>query len=563
MKVLKPKKSMSLSNRLRLGFACMLLLVVAVAAMGQWSGSQVRQQMRQITVEGATKVKRANAMLETVSAIGLQSRSAAMLSGTDFEQAEAQLKAANASIKAYASQQAELAESIQPSNATAEEVSLVEQVQALAAKTIPQFESEMKSADEGDTVAAQIGLMKRAAPLEKAWREKLGELVTLQNTLSAQAAADAELAQDRARMATGALVLLAIILGTLIAWRTTVRITQPLNRAVVVAERIAQGDLTSKVEVRIHDETGRLLEAIAAMQARLRDLVGGIGGAANAILVASSEVACGNLNLSERTEQTAHNLQGATSSLSDLTQTVQQSADASRQANELAASASEAASRGGEVVSQVVRTMDTISASSSKIADIISVIDSIAFQTNILALNAAVEAARAGEQGRGFAVVASEVRSLAGRSATAAREIKALIGASVGQVKEGSTLVNHAGKTIGDLVLSVRRVSTIMEEMTSATRDQSERIGHVSDSMGELEQMTQQNAALVEEGSAAAESLRDQAGRLTQLVATFRLTRDEPAPTHAAPPTQVRADSFPARPVRLVRQRSQAALPRS
>ena len=328
-------------------------------------------------------------------------------------------------------------------------------------------------------------------------------------------------------MVGGLLVLLAIGLGALIAWRITASITAPIGRAVVVVERIARGDLTSQVEVRIHDETGRLLEAIAAMQERLRTLVGEIGQTADSILVASSEVASGNLDLSQRTEQTSHNLQSAASSLVDLTGTVSQSADSARQAHQLASTASDAATRGGEVVGQVVRTMDTISASSRKIADIISVIDGIAFQTNILALNAAVEAARAGEQGRGFAVVAGEVRNLAGRSAQAAREIKALIGTSVDQVQEGSTLVNHAGKTIEELVQSVRRVSDIMGEITAATQEQSQRIGHVSQSVGALEEMTQQNAALVEEGAAAADSLKDQAGRLTQMVGTFRLSRND------------------------------------
>ena len=327
-------------------------------------------------------------------------------------------------------------------------------------------------------------------------------------------------------MVGGLLVLLAIGLGALIAWRITASITAPIGRAVVVAERIARGHLTSQVEVRIHDETGRLLEAIAAMQERLRTLVGEIGQTAHSILVASSEVASGNLDLSQRTEQTSHNLQSAASSLVVLTGTVSQSADSARQANQLASTASDAATRGGEVVSQVVRTMDTISASSRKIADIISVIDGIAFQTNILALNAAVEAARAGEQGRGFAVVAGEVRSLAGRSANAAREIKTLIGASVDQVQEGSTLVNHAGKTIEELVLSVRRVSDIMGEITAATQEQSQRIGQVNQSVGALDEMTQQNAALVEEGAAAADSLKEQAGRLTEMVGAFRLTRD-------------------------------------
>ena len=399
-------------------------------------------------------------------------------------------------------------------------------MQELGRKARPELANAIKAADDGDTVSATLALMTRVAPGETAWRTKLGELIDLQNTLNAEATASAEQTQSQARLVGGLLVALAIGLGALIAWRITTSITAPIGRAVVVAERIARGDLTSQVEVRIHDETGRLLEAIAAMQERLRTLVGEIGQTADSILVASSEVASGNLDLSQRTEQTSHNLQSAASSLVELTGTVSQSADSARQANQLASTASDAAPRGGEVVGQVVRTMDTISASSRKIADIISVIDSIAFQTNILALNAAVEAARAGEQGRGFAVVASEVRSLAGRSANAAREIKALIGASVDQVQEGSTLVHHAGTTMDELVQSVRRVSDIMGEITAATQEQSQRIGQVSGAVGELEEMTQQNAALVEEGAAAADSLKDQAGRLTQMVGTFRLTRD-------------------------------------
>ena len=400
-------------------------------------------------------------------------------------------------------------------------------MQELGRKARPELANAIKAADDGDTVSATLALMTRVAPGETAWRTKLGELIDLQNTLNAEATASAEQTQSQARLVGGLLVALAIGLGALIAWRITTSITAPIGRAVVVAERIARGDLTSQVEVRIHDETGRLLEAIAAMQERLRTLVGEIGQTADSILVASSEVASGNLDLSQRTEQTSHNLQSAASSLVELTGTVSQSADSARQANQLASTASDAATRGGEVVGQVVRTMDTISASSRKIADIISVIDGIAFQTNILALNAAVEAARAGEQGRGFAVVAGEVRNLAGRSANAAREIKALIGTSVDQVQEGSTLVNHAGKTIEELVLSVRRVSDIMGEITAATQEQSQRIGHVSQSVGALEEMTQQNAALVEEGAAAADSLKDQAGRLTQMVGTFRLSRSD------------------------------------
>ncbi|MBV7542388.1 methyl-accepting chemotaxis protein [Acidovorax sp. sic0104] len=519
-------KSLSISSRLGLGFGCVLVLLLAVAAVGQLSIGKMHEQMLQITGVGAAKAKLVNSMLESVSAIGIQGRSAAMLNDIDPKQAREQITSVNKTLADYARQEAALAELIKSDTATPAEVKLLGEVQELGRKARPELDNAIKAADDGDTVSASLALMTRVAPAETAWRAKLRELIDLQNTLNAEATASAEATQTRARAVGSVLVLLAIGLGALIAWRITASITAPIGRAVVVAERIARGDLTSQVEVRIHDETGRLLEAIAAMQERLRTLVGEIGQTSDSILVASSEVASGNLDLSQRTEQTSHNLQSAASSLVDLTGTVAQSADSARQANQLASTASDAATRGGEVVSQVVRTMDTISASSRKIADIISVIDGIAFQTNILALNAAVEAARAGEQGRGFAVVAGEVRSLAGRSANAAREIKALIGASVEQVQEGSTLVHHAGKTIEDLVLSVRRVSDIMGEITAATQEQSQRIGHVSQSVGELEEMTQQNAALVEEGAAAADSLKDQAGRLTQMVGAFRLSRN-------------------------------------
>jgi methyl-accepting chemotaxis protein len=533
-------KSLSISTRLSMGFGCVLVLLVAVAAVGQLSLGRMHDQMQLMTGAGAHKTKLVNGLLETVSAIGIQSRSAAMLNDIDAKQSREQIDAVDRSLKEYGVREAALAQLLVPATATPAEIQLLTEVQAIGGKTRPELEAAIKAADDGDTVAATLSLMTRVAPSETVWRAKLGELITLQNTLNGEVAASAEYTQRNARLVGGLLVLLAIGLGGLIAWRITTSITAPIGRAVVVAERIANGDLTSQVEVRINDETGRLLEAIAAMQERLRALVGDIGQTADSILVASSEVASGNLDLSQRTEHTSRHLQSAAHSLSDVTGMVSQSADAARQANQLASTASEAATRGGEVVSQVVRTMETISASSRKIADIISVIDGIAFQTNILALNAAVEAARAGEQGRGFAVVASEVRNLAGRSANAAREIKALIGTSVDQVQEGSTLVNHAGKAIDDLVLSVRRVSDIMGEITAATQEQSQRIGHVSGSVGELEEMTQQNAALVEEGAAAADSLRDQAGRLTQMVGTFRLTRDiswGESPSTAAPST--------------------------
>ena len=541
-------KSLSISARLGLGFGCLLVLLVAMATVGQLSLNQVNTRMQEMTGAGATKTKLVNSMLESVGSLGIQSRSSAMLNEIDPKQAQEQIQAVRKTLQEYAKQEAQLAQLITPASASAAETALLQQVQAAAQKARPEIESAMQAADDGDTVTASLNLMTRAAPAESIWRQQLGELIALQNRLNDEAAASAEAIQSRARWIGGVLVVAAMALGLLIAWRITASITQPIARAVVVAERIARGDLTSQVEVRIHDETGRLLEAIAAMQDRLRSLVAEIGQAADSILVASSEVASGNQDLSIRTEQTSHNLQGASQALGDLTGTVAQSAQAAHQANGLAAKASTAAAEGGEVVTQVVQTMDAISASSRKISDITSVIDSIAFQTNILALNAAVEAARAGEQGRGFAVVASEVRGLAGRAANAAREIKTLINDSTQQVQAGATLVNHAGDSIAQLVQSVRQVSSIMAEITAATQEQSQRITEVSHSVGSLEEMTQQNAALVEEGAAAAESLKDQAGRLTQMVHTFRLTREHTqaraweAPTPAALASQALAN---------------------
>ena len=541
-------KSLSISARLGLGFGCLLVLLVAMATVGQLSLNQVNTRMQEMTGAGATKTKLVNSMLESVGSLGIQSRSSAMLNEIDPKQAQEQIQAVRKTLQEYAKQEAQLAQLISPATASAAETALLQQVQAAAQKAKPEIESAMQAADDGDTVTASLNLMTRAAPAESIWRQQLGELIALQNRLNDEAAASAEAIQSRARWIDGVLVVAAMALGLLIAWRITASITQPIARAVVVAERIARGDLTSQVEVRIHDETGRLLEAIAAMQDRLRSLVAEIGQAADSILVASSEVASGNQDLSLRTEQTSHNLQGASQALGDLTGTVAQSAQAAHQANGLAAKASTAAVEGGEVVTQVVQTMDAISASSRKISDITSVIDSIAFQTNILALNAAVEAARAGEQGRGFAVVASEVRGLAGRAANAAREIKALINDSTQQVQAGATLVNHAGHSIAQLVQSVRQVSSIMAEITAATQEQSQRITEVSHCVGSLEEMTQQNAALVEEGAAAAESLKDQAGRLTQMVHTFRLTREHTqaraweAPTPAALASQAPAN---------------------
>jgi len=332
-------------------------------------------------------------------------------------------------------------------------------------------------------------------------------------------------AQARWRAALfGLLALLATAAALAASWVMQRRLVADLSRAVQLSHEVASGTLTAEAHSDRKDEIGELLRALGEMVVKLRTTLQTVHAASNSIGTASSEIAAGNADLSQRTEETASNLQQSASSIEQLSGAVRQSADAASQANQLATSAASVAKRGGEVVAKVVSTMDEINSSSRKIGDIIGTIDGIAFQTNILALNAAVEAARAGEQGRGFAVVASEVRSLAQRSAEAAREIKALIGASVERVEAGARLVQDAGGTMGEIVNSVQRVSDIIAEISVAAGEQSTGITQVNASVSQLDQMTQQNAALVEQSAAAAESLKQQSVRLGEVVNRFVLT---------------------------------------
>ena len=314
-----------------------------------------------------------------------------------------------------------------------------------------------------------------------------------------------------------------LAVATLVGLGLVRSITGGIGAAVKVAQTVAAGDLGSTIAVDRGDEIGTLLGALKLMNTSLVAIVGDVRNASDSIATGSAQIAHGNADLSQRTEEQASNLQQTAASMEELTATVKHNADTARRASELAEGASRVAAQGGAVVGQVVTTMEGITDSSKKITDIIGVIDGIAFQTNILALNAAVEAARAGEQGRGFAVVASEVRSLAQRSATAAKEIKVLIGESVGKVENGTRLVADAGRTMGDIVDQVRRVSTLITEISDASDEQSRGIGQIGDAVAQLDQVTQQNAALVEESAAAAESLRVQADTLAKTVATFRL----------------------------------------
>jgi methyl-accepting chemotaxis protein len=336
------------------------------------------------------------------------------------------------------------------------------------------------------------------------------------------------------RMAVIVLLLVSIALGAVLAWTITSSITKPVNEALRLVESVAEGDLTSKVHSDGKDEIGQLIRAMLDMNHSLVKVVTNVRRGSEGVATASSEIAHGNQDLSARTESQASSLEETAASMEELSATVKQNSDSARQANQLAMSASTIAMQGGQVVGRVVETMKGISESSRKISDIISVIDGIAFQTNILALNAAVEAARAGEQGRGFAVVASEVRSLAGRSADAAREIKSLINSSVERVELGTALVDQAGSTMSEVVSSIKRVADLMSEISGASSEQAAGVSQVGEAVQNMDQVTQQNAALVEEMAAAASSLHSQAKELVQVVAVFKLDGKSHSVAHSA-----------------------------
>lgn len=380
---------------------------------------------------------------------------------------------------------------------------------------------------DGKVQDASRTLTLEALPAIDAMQSAVDELTNLQKKLvdtnGSRIASDI----DAARTMMLALGAAGMLIGALFAWLLTRSITVPIAEAVRIARTVASGDLTSKIEVRGSDETSQLLAALKDMNGSLEDIVSQVRMSSDSIAVGSGQIATGNVDLSQRTEEQASNLQQTAASMEELTATVKQNSDTARHANQLATSASEAAAKGGEVVGRVVETMEEITASSQRIAEIIGVIDGIAFQTNILALNAAVEAARAGEQGRGFAVVAGEVRNLAQRSADAAREIKSLISTSVEKVETGSKLVVDAGASMDDIVTQVKRVADLIAEISSASVQQSSGIEQIGGAVTQLDEVTQQNAALVEESAAAADSLKQQAIKLAELVSVFRVDDTE------------------------------------
>ncbi|GAB3356188.1 MULTISPECIES: methyl-accepting chemotaxis protein [Giesbergeria] len=395
---------------------------------------------------------------------------------------------------------------------------------------------ELKEA--GDYAATFAFTQQEFVPVATALAKTVQDYVKVEEAERDKAMAAAHSARETAAMLGAGIAVVAVLIGLLLAAALVRSIMEPLRQAVDAANAISQGNLAQNLHSDRQDEFGELLHAFQQMSDRLRGLVGEVRSGVESVSAASGQIATGNHDLSARTEQTAANLEETAASMEQLTATVTQAADTARQANQLASTAAQAAERGGAVVEQVVSSMQQITDSSRKIADIIGVIDGIAFQTNILALNAAVEAARAGEQGRGFAVVASEVRSLAGRSAGAAKEIKALIDTSVANVESGSQQVAQAGQSMAEIVEGVRRVTDLIGEITASSTEQRDGIAQVNVAITNLDQMTQQNAALVEQSAAAASAMRDQAQRLAEVVSVFNVGASATTVARPAPPVR-------------------------
>ena len=415
----------------------------------------------------------------------------------------------------------------EPMIASPEEKQLYENIRAkwVGYEQVIQKQTTLMAGSESDREAArQLGLGEAARAFNDAL-EAINKDVDLNVAGGESATAAAAASYQQSVMVFCIVIAVALLVGMVMAVLVTRSIVQPISVGLAVAQAVANGDLTSRFDIEGRDEPADLLRALEYMNVALLEIVSQVRLSSDSIATGSAEIAAGNADLSQRTEEQASNLEETAASMEELNSTVKANAETAMRANQLAREATLAAEQGGAVVSRVVATMEDISASSKKIADIIAVIDGIAFQTNILALNAAVEAARAGEQGRGFAVVASEVRSLAGRSAEASKEIRSLITASVEKVQTGTALVDEAGKNVEGIVSQVKRVGSLISEISNASSEQSAGIAQVGDAVNQLDQVTQQNAALVEESAAAADSLKNQAKRLAELVSVFKLTQ--------------------------------------
>jgi methyl-accepting chemotaxis protein len=545
--------NMKVGMRLGLGFALVLVLMVILTVVGVVRMAQIQNRLDHVVSVNNVVTRLVVDMRNNVSERVTSLRTLTLM--TDPADMEPELNRFKEQTGKYDALQAKLAEKFSI-EASAEEKALLAQVKDAEAVAMPAIAKASALYLANNAMDATRVMVKEIRPAQKKWLEALDQLGTLEDKQNNQTQVDAEAQFGSAR--NFMLVLLALAVGMGVAAATW--ITRGLLKQLgaepsytsKIATSIAEGDLSIAIDTKSSDR-GSLLSEMKQMRNSLVDIVSQVRRGTQTITTASREIAAGNTDLSSRTELQASSLEKTASAMEELTSTVKQNADNAREANQLAATASDVARKGGEVVSQVVGTMGEINSSASKIADIIGVIDGIAFQTNILALNAAVEAARAGEQGRGFAVVASEVRNLAQRSAAAAKEIKTLIGDSVEKIGRGSKLVGQAGVTMDEVVDSVKRVTNIMSEIANASAEQSAGIEQVNLSIIEMDGMTQQNAALVEQAAAAFQSLQDQASELQRVVSIFKLAEGEEAAAEAAPAamsTAVATRAVVARPAR-------------
>ena len=524
-------RDLNIGKRLGLGFAVLLLLSLAVVAIGITRLNAVAGATRDLLKEPLATERLVSDWNRNISA-GVRRTSAIARSsdtslGTFFAEDQA------TSTK----KSSELQQAIGTQMRTAQEKAAFAEVGALRKVYLSSRDQIVSLKKEGKLDEANQVLDQNFTPAAKRYLIKIEELQNEERRQIDQAAMYIEANYQSGRNLMLVFGVVMLILGVLISWLLTRSITQPLAKAVGFAREVASGNLSATIRSDRDDETGQLIDALQAMVTNLSTLVTGVRNATDNISVSAQQIASGNADLSHRTESQASSLEETASAMEELTSTVRQNADHAHQANQLAVSASGIAIKGGAVVRQVVTTMAAINDSSRKIVDIIGVIDGIAFQTNILALNAAVEAARAGEQGRGFAVVAAEVRNLAQRSASAAKEIKTLISDSVKQVEQGNRQVDEAGKTMNDVVDSVGQVVGIMQEITVASQEQRAGIEQINTAITQMDDMTQQNAALVEQAAAAAESMRNQTVLLLRDVSAFIITDR----ARTAAPAQVNA----------------------
>jgi methyl-accepting chemotaxis protein len=548
--------NIKIGNRLRFGFGIVILLLVVVATVAVSRINHINATAALILKDRYPKVMLVNDIQDHQANQARFLRDA-VISAKDPEQ----MKSALAKSAEESNANNALFEKLKSLLASPQGAALLETLQS---KRVNYAEARTKliaMLEAGQVDEAGVFLLGAFQAPQKDFFDAANALTKFQEELMARDGELMEADGGFAKTMTEGLTVLAALVAAAIAFFTARSITVPIAEAVEFATKVADGDLTSQVVVTATDETGQLLTALIHMQENLVRTVSSVLHGSEGVATASAEIAQGNNDLSSRTEQQASALEETAASMEELSSTVQQNADTARKANQLAMSASSVAIKGGEVVGQVVETMKGINDSSRKISDIISVIDGIAFQTNILALNAAVEAARAGDQGRGFAVVASEVRSLAGRSAEAAKEIKSLIGASVERVEQGTTLVDQAGVTMTDLVDSIKRVTDLMSEISAASSEQAAGVSQVGEAVTQMDQVTQQNAALVEEMAAAASSLKAQAGELVQTVAIFKLGAGQH--TAALPKAQVRAPASKSMPFKGTERRLEAPKPRA